>query len=206
MSICLINLFIVNILTFTINSVFPQVYWWMYLLYLNLHHCSHQCLDNSVLPPQLIGPCVCATHLVSARPVYSHSPSCCCVSQAQVFGSLTEVWRFAPPLASAPLLKGSHLLTWMHFPHGYVYPCRSCSSSLCRKQHVWTEVREVGERLGGGLTLHGLWLCALNGHFDLALVGQLCPGCLMRGLLLLQLLLQHLQLVGQINLFVALLL
>lgn len=52
-------------------------------------------------------------------------------------------------------------------------------------------------------TLHRLRLGALDGHFDLALVGQQRPGGLVGGFLLLQLLLQHLQLVGQINLLVA---
>lgn len=65
---------------------------------------------------------------------------------------------------------------------------------------------KLRKRLGAKFTLHGLWLCALDGHFDLALVCQESPGGFMRGFLLLQLLLQHLQLVGQINLFVALLL
>lgn len=67
---------------------------------------------------------------------------------------------------------------------------------------MWTG--EVNEE--EGFTLHGLRLGTLDGHFDLALVSQESPGGLMRGLLLLQLLLQHLQLVGQINLFVTLLL
>lgn len=134
MSICQRNLFLVNNVTFIITSFFSLVFWWMHFLYLKSHHGP----DNSVSPPQLTGPCVCAAHLVSARPVYSHSPSCCCVSQAPVFGSLTGVWRLAPPLASAPFLEGSHLFTQMHFPRGQVYHCWSCKSLLCTKQHVRT--------------------------------------------------------------------
>lgn len=167
----------------------------------------HQWPDNSVSPPQLTGPCVCAARPVSARPVCSHSPSCCCASQAPVFGSLTGVWRLAPPLASAPFLKGSHFFfffTWTCFPHAWVHHCRSCNSA--HEAARADRRRELRKRLGDGFTLHGLRLCALDGDFDLALVSQQGPGRLMRGLLLLQLLLQHLQLVGQINLFVTLLL
>lgn len=62
-------------------------------------------LATSVSPPPLVGPCVCAARLASARPVYNRSPSCYCVSQAQGFGSLAGVWRLAPLLAFAPFLE-----------------------------------------------------------------------------------------------------
>ena len=58
----------------------------------------------------------------------------------------------------------------------------------------------------GPRTLGGLGLGPLDGLCDLALVGQPGPGGLVGGLLLLQALLQHLQLVGQVDLLVALLL
>lgn len=65
---------------------------------------------------------------------------------------------------------------------------------------------EYSKQMVGGLTLHGLRFGAFNGDFDLAFVCQQRPGGLVRRLLLIQLLLQHLQLVGQFNLPVALLL
>lgn len=64
------------------------------------------CIKYKHSPPQWGGPYVCAAHLVSVKPVYSHNPSCCCASPAPVFCSPDAVWLLAPLPASAPSLRG----------------------------------------------------------------------------------------------------